>query len=107
MPQIVVDPLRETHRIRERDPGVGGALRALLQADDGRVAVGRRHPPQTASAICGAPPRPAAEIVTNVTNSAATPAGRALQADCTFRFRAPQAGCGSASARVLPGAGPT
>ena len=31
MPQIVVDQLRKTYRIHERDPGVGGALRALLR----------------------------------------------------------------------------
>lgn len=31
MPQIVVDQLRKSYRIHERDPGVGGALRALLR----------------------------------------------------------------------------
>lgn len=31
MPQIVVDQLRKNYRINERDPGVGGALRALLR----------------------------------------------------------------------------
>lgn len=31
MPQILVDQLRKSYRIHERDPGVGGALRALLR----------------------------------------------------------------------------
>lgn len=31
MPQILVDSLRKTYRIHERDPGVAGALRALVR----------------------------------------------------------------------------
>ncbi|QIL71686.1 ATP-binding cassette domain-containing protein [Diaphorobacter sp. HDW4B] len=31
MPQIVVDQLRKTYRIHERDPGVAGALKAMLR----------------------------------------------------------------------------
>ena len=31
MPHILVDQLRKTYRISERDPGVMGALRGLVQ----------------------------------------------------------------------------